>query len=749
MAMADTPLSDSRTQSPPREDLAGARRRSIGSGRARRFRRLVVGPTSAALIAAIVACGGGLDYPETEKEDVVEMLHGVEVEDPYRWLEDDNDPEVLAWVDAQNEVTFDYLRSLPGRDALEARLTELQDYARRSAPFRFGPHWFVRANDGLQDQDVLYRTPGPGTPEDEWEVLLDPNRLSDDGTVSLGVTSFTKDGALMAYALGEAGSDWQEFHVVEVASGEQRDDHLRWIKFSGAAWTHDNGGFFYSRYPEPDPDAAQGGLNRNQTIWYHRLGTPQDSDTLVFARPEEPDLLFGAEVSDDGRFLVVSIHEGTSQENRIHILDLGDPGAPRLDGDAAPLLDAGDASWVFLGNDGARFYFLTDHDAPRYRVVAVNVTRPAPANWLGVVPETEQTLETARIVGDRLILGYLDDAKSRLAVHTLGGSFERDVPLPGIGSAGQLTGGREDEALHFSFSSFLIPPSVFRYELASGETRPHWTPDFDFDFDGYETNQVFFASADGTEVPMFLTHRKDLRRDGDNPVMLYGYGGFNISLRPGFSPWNLAFLERGGVYAQVNLRGGGEYGEAWHEAGMRENKQNVFDDFVSAAEFLIHDSVTRPSRLAIAGGSNGGLLVGAVLNQRPELFGAALPAVGVMDMLRFHEFTIGWAWASDYGSPDDPEMFPVLRAYSPYHNIAPAEDFPPTLVTTADHDDRVAPGHSFKYAARLQEVHGGGEAPVLLRVQKSAGHGGGMPVSMQVALEADRWAFVLHHLGVE
>ncbi len=705
-----------------------------------------VGLLAAALLAG---CGGGLDYPDTPRQDLTETLHGVEVADPYRWLEDDRDPEVLAWVDAQNEVTFDYLESLPGRDELEARLTELQDYARRSAPFRFGPHWFVRANDGLQDQDVLYRTPGPGTPEDEWEVLIDPNALSEDGTVSLGMTSFTKDGALMAYALGEAGSDWREFRVLEVDSGEEREDRLRWIKFSGAAWTHDNGGFFYARYPEPDPDAAQGGVNRNQTIWHHRLGTPQDSDELVYARPDEPDWLFGAEVSDDGRHLVLSIREGTSDDNRIHLLDLGRADAPQPSGEATPLLDELDAAYQYLGNDGTRFYFRTNRDAPRYRIIAVDIRRPAPENWLELVPEAESTLETARIVGDRLMLAYLEDAKSRLAVHTLDGDHERDVELPGIGSVGQLTGGREDDALHFAFSSFLNPPSVFRYDLASGETTPHWAPDFDFDFDQYETNQVFFASHDGTQVPMFLTHRKEFSRDGNNPTLLYGYGGFNISLRPSFSPWNLAFLERGGVYVQVNLRGGGEYGEEWHQAGTRENKQNVFDDFIAAAEFLIHDSVTRPSRLAIAGGSNGGLLVGAVLNQRPELFGAALPAVGVMDMLRFHKFTIGWAWASDYGSPEDPEMFEVLRAYSPYHNLAPAEDWPPTLVTTADHDDRVAPGHSFKYAARLQEVQGDSEAPVLLRVQKSAGHGGGMPVSMRVALQADRWAFVMHHLGME
>ena len=701
------------------------------------------------LAAALgVGCGGGPDYPDTRKDAVEETLHGVVVEDPYRWLEDDRDPEVLAWVDAQNEVTFDYLESLPGREELAARLAELQDYARQSAPFRFGPHWFVRANNGLQDQDVLYRTPGPGTPEDEWEVLLDPNRMSDEGTVSLGMTSFTEDGALLAYALGEAGSDWQEFHVIEVETGERRPDHLRWIKFSGAAWTHDNGGFFYARYPEPDPDAAQGGVNRNQSIWYHRLGTPQDSDQLVFARPDEPDWLVGAEVSDDGRFLVLSIREGTSDDNRIQLIDLGDSGAPRFGEDPAPLLDAMDAAYDYLGNDGPRFYFRTNESAPRYRVTAVNRERPARENWLELVPETEHTLESARIVGDRLVLAYLEDAKSRLAVHGLDGAFERDVELPGIGSVGQLTGGRRDDAFHFAFNSFLSPPSVFRHDLASGETTLHWAPEFDFDFDAYETNQVFFASRDGTQVPMFLTHAKEISRDGDNPTMLYGYGGFNISLRPGFSPWRLAFLERGGVYAQVNLRGGGEYGEAWHEAGMRENKQNVFDDFIAAAEFLIHDSVTRPSRLAIAGGSNGGLLIGAVLNQRPELFGAALPAVGVMDMLRFHEFTIGWAWVSDYGSPEDPEMFPVLRGYSPYHNLASAEDWPPTLVTTADHDDRVAPGHSFKYAARLQEVQGGGDAPVLLRVQRSAGHGGGMPVSMRVELEADRWAFVLHHLGV-
>lgn len=700
-------------------------------------------------LALLAACGGGFDYPDTRREAVSETLHGVTVEDPYRWLEDDHDPEVLEWVDAQNEVTFEHLRSLPGRDALRDRLTELWNYARRSAPFRFGEHWFVRANDGLQDQDVLYRLGDPGDPQAEWEALLDPNSLSEDGTVSLGATSFTEDGTLLAYALGESGSDWRELRVMEVESGRNLDDRLQWIKFSGASWTRDNAGFFYSRYPEPDPDAAQGGITENQTVWYHELGTPQDSDRVVFARPDRPEWGVGARVSDDGRYVVFTVGEGTDERKRIQVLDLGGGSAPDLSGEVVPLLDEFDASYEFLGNDGPRFYFLTDRDAPRYRVVAVNLARPAPANWLEVVPEHEDTLERARIVGDRLALAYLDDAKSRLAVHTLDGAFERNAPLPGIGSVSQLTGGRSDDALHFVFSSFLAPPTVYRYDLESGEVSPHYEPDAPFAFDDYETNQVFYSSDDGTEVPMFLTHRKDMQRDGENPTLLYGYGGFNISLRPSFNPSNLVFLERGGVYVKANLRGGGEYGEPWHRGGMLENKQNVFDDFIAAAEFLIHDSVTQPDRLAIAGGSNGGLLVGAVLNQRPELFGAALPAVGVMDMLRFHRFTIGWAWTSDYGSPDDPEMFPVLRAYSPYHNVEESPDFPPTLVTTADHDDRVAPGHSFKYAARLQEVHGGGADPVLLRVQKSAGHGGGMPVSMRIELEADRWAFVLHHLGVE
>lgn len=700
-------------------------------------------------LSLLTACGGGFDYPETRKEAVSDTLHGVVVEDPYRWLEDDHDPEVLEWVDAQNEVTFDHLRSLPEREALRDRLTELWDYARQTAPFRFGEHWFVRANDGLQDQDVLYRLDDPDAPRSDWEVLLDPNALSEDGTVNLGATAFTEDGRLMAYALGESGSDWREFRVLEVETGERLDDHLRWIKFSGASWTHDNAGFFYSRYPEPDPDAAQGGLNRRQTVWYHTLGTGQDSDRLVFSRPDQPDWGVGAQVSDDGRYVVFTVGEGTDERKRIQVLDLRDGANPDFSGEVVPLLDDFEASWEFLGNDGRRFYFLTDRDAPRYRVVALNLTRPAPENWLEVIPEGESTLERARIVGDRLALAYLDDARSRVFLHTLDGEREREVALPGIGSVSQLTGGRKDDALHFVFSSFLSPPTVYRYDLASGDLAIHYAPDFPFEFDEYETNQIFYSSDDGTEVPLFLTHRKDFSRDGENPTLLYGYGGFNISLRPGFNPSTLVFLERGGVYAQANLRGGGEYGEPWHRAGMLENKQNVFDDFIAAAEFLIHDSVTQPDRLAIAGGSNGGLLVGAVLNQRPGLFGAALPAVGVMDMLRFHRFTIGWAWTSDYGSPEDPEMFPVLHAYSPYHNLAPGDAFPPTLVTTADHDDRVAPGHSFKYAARLQEVHGDGPNPVMLRVQKSAGHGGGMPVSMRVELEADRWAFVLHHLGVE
>ncbi len=702
-----------------------------------------------ALLLALAGCGGGLDYPYSDKGDVTEDMHGVTIPDPYRWLEDDHDPEVLEWVDAQNEVTREYLDALPAREALLGRLTELRDYARQSAPFRWGDRWFLRANDGLQDQDVLYRLTDPDQPQSEWEVLLDPNRLSEDGTVSLETTAFTEDGSLMAYGLGQSGSDWREFHVMDAGTGEKLDDHLRWIKFSGAAWTHDNGGFLYSRYPEPDPDAAQGGVNRNQTVWYHRLGTPQDSDEIVYSRPDQPDWLTGAQVSDDGRYAIFDIQEGTDHRSRIHVLDLKDAASPDFSGEVNPLLDEFDAAYDFLGNDGPVFYFLTNLDAPRYRVIALDLRRPDPAHFREVVAEGRETLLGARMFGDRFLLSYLTDASSRLAVHALDGTFERDVPLPGIGSVDQVSGKRNDPTMHFVFSSFLFPPSVYRYDFETGEADLEWEPDIPFDREAFETNQVFFASADGTQIPMFLTHRKDLSRDGDNPTLLYGYGGFNISLTPGFNPANLVFLEHGGVYAQANLRGGGEYGEEWHNAGRLLNKQNVFDDFIAAAEFLIHDSVTQPSRLAIAGGSNGGLLVGAVLNQRPELFGAALPAVGVMDMLRFHRFTIGWAWISDYGDPEDAEMFEVLHAYSPYHNIAPSETFPPVLVTTADHDDRVAPGHSFKYAARLQEVHGGGPAPILIRIQKSAGHGSGMPVSMRLALDADRFAFLFHSLRMD
>ncbi len=701
-------------------------------------------------LALFAGCDGdGLDYPYTDKGDVIEEMHGVAIEDPYRWLEDDHDPAVADWVDAQNEVTREYLDALAGRDALLARLTELHDHARKGAPFRWGGHWFLRANDGLQDQDVLYRLTDPDQPEAEWQVLLDPNRLSEDGAVSLETTAFAEDGSLLAYGLGTSGSDWREFHVMDVGTGETFDDHLRWIKFSDAAWTRDNAGFLYSRYPEPDPEAAQGGVNRNQTVWYHRIGTPQDSDQVVYARPDQPDWLTAARVSDDGRYAIFDIREGTDERSRIHVMDLRDPMHPDFGGEVIRMLDDFDAAYDFLGNDGPIFYLLTNRDAPRYRVIAVDLRQPQPENFREVIPEGRDRLLGARLLGNRFVLSYLTDASTSLRVHAMDGAFERDIPLPGLGSVDQISGRRSDPVMHFVFSSFVFPPSVFRHDLESGETALTWEPDIPFDREQFETVQIFYASADGTGVPMFLTHRKDMSRDGDNPVLLHGYGGFNISLTPGFNPSNLVFLEHGGVYAQANLRGGGEYGEEWHEGGRLGNKQNVFDDFIAAAEFLIHDSVTQPSRLAIVGGSNGGLLVGAVLNQRPELFGTALPAVGVMDMLRFHKFTIGRAWIPDYGDPDDPEMFPVLRAYSPYHNIAPSETFPPTLVTTADHDDRVAPGHSFKYAARLQEVHGGGRAPMLIRIQKGAGHGAGMPVSMRLELDADRLAFLFHHLRME
>ncbi len=689
------------------------------------------------------AGGGPIRYPATRRVDQVDHYHGTPVADPYRWLEDTDSPETRSWIEAQNRLTSAWLGSVPQRAAILKRMTELWDRPRWNVPFRKGGRVFSLRNDGLQDQAVLYVQDSPDAPP---RGLLDPNTLSRDGTVSLSTLAVSKDGGLLAYGVSEGGSDWQEFRVREVDTGRDRPDQLRWIKFSGAAWTADGGGFFYSRYPEPSARALTS-VVAGQRLHYHRLGTPQSEDVVVYERPDLPTLGFHPLVTDDGRYLVVTVWQGSDPANRVYVLDLGDPAAPRVEGEVVRLLDDADAAYDFVGSVGPVFYFRTDADAPLGRLIAVDLRAPERSAWRTVVPQTGDTLTRARIVDGHFVAEYLHDAHARVRLIPLDGGPVRDLDLPTLGSVGAVSGDPGDTDVFYSFTSFLHPSTIYRHELRTGRTETVHAPAAGFDPSRFTTEQVFYSSRDGTRVPMFLVHRRDLPRDGNNPALLYGYGGFRWNLVPGYSVPTLVWLEMGGVYAVPNLRGGAEYGEAWHRAGMLDRKQNVFDDFAAAAEFLVREGYTSPGKLAVSGASNGGLLVGAVVNQRPDLFGAALPAVGVMDMLRYHRFTIGWGWVPEYGSADDPEQFRWLRAYSPLHNLEPGTRYPATLVTTGDHDDRVVPGHSFKYAAALQAAQGG-DAPVLIRVETRAGHGAGKPTSMQIEEEADRLAFLVGALGV-
>ena len=685
-----------------------------------------------------------LQYPAARKSDVVDDYHGTRVPDPYRWLEDPDSPESRAWIEAQNKLTATYLADIPARAALRERLTKLWNYPKYGTPFRKARRYFFFKNDGLQNQSVLYKqaslTADP-------ETLLDPNVLSEDGTVALSTLAVSEDGRLLAYGTSASGSDWEEFRVRDVAEGRDLSDHLKWIKFSGASWTNDGAGFFYSRYPEPG-DKALTDVNRFQRLYYHRLGTDQTADVLVYERPDQPDWGMNAEVTDDGRYAVLHVWLGTDRRNRVYYLDLKHARRPKVTGEVVRLLDDFDASYAFVGNDGPVFYFLTDLEAPRKRVIAIDTRHPERARWREILSQGPDVLDGIHIIHDTFVANYMHDASSRLRLFTLEGRLVKDLPLPTLGSIGAISGERKDDEMFYAFTSFLYPTTIFRYDFKSGGTSVFKAPTIDFDPSGYETKQVFYSSKDGTRVPMFITHKKGLHLDGSNPTYLYGYGGFNISLTPSFSVAMLVWLEQGGVYAVPNLRGGGEYGEEWHQAGMHDKKQNVFDDFIAAAEYLIAQGYTSPSKLAIAGGSNGGLLVGAAITQRPELFGAALPAVGVMDMLRFHKFTIGWAWVTDYGSADSVAQFPYLYKYSPLHNIRAGTRYPATLVTTADHDDRVVPGHSFKFTAALQAAQAG-PRPVLIEIETKAGHGAGKPTSKLIEEQADRFAFLVRNLGIE
>ncbi len=687
-----------------------------------------------------------IQYPVARKSDVADDFHGTTVPDPYRWLEDPDSPETQAWIEAENRLTTAYLEQISERDAIRRRLTALWNYPKYSPPFRKAGRYFFFKNDGLQNQSVLYTQ---ASFEAAPEVLLNPNLFSEDGTVALSTLAISKDGRLLAYGTSASGSDWEEFHVREVASARDLPDHLRWIKFSGASWTHDRAGFFYSRYPEPQGKGADTltGVNRFQKLYYHRLGTDQSEDVLVYERPDQPDWGIGADVTNDGRYAILTVWLGTDRRNRVYYLDLHHATHPTVADEVVRLLDEFDAGYSFVGNDGPVFYFLTDLDAPRRRVIVIDTQHPERHRWREIIPQSEDVLESVQIIHDTFVANYLHDAHSRLRLFALDGRPLKDLELPTLGSVSAVSGERKDDEMFYAFTSFLYPTTIFRYDFKTEETSVFKAPAIDFDPSRYETKQVFYASKDGTRVPMFITHRTGLKPDGSNPTFLYGYGGFNISLTPSFSVGILVWLEMGGVYAVPNLRGGGEYGEEWHQAGMHEKKQNVFDDFIAAAEYLIAQGYASPTKLAIGGGSNGGLLVGAAMTQRPELFAAALPVVGVMDMLRFHKFTIGWAWVTEYGSADSVQQFPHLYAYSPLHRLKPGTSYPATLVTTADHDDRVVPGHSFKFTAALQAAQAG-PWPVLIQIETKAGHGAGKPTSKIIEEQANRWAFVVRNLGM-
>src|SRR2546427_2500852 len=694
--------------------------------------------------SAVPAPAQTLQYPAARKSDVVDDYHGTRVPDPYRWLEDPDSPESRAWIEAENRLTAAYLAEVPARATIRQRLTQLWNYPKYGAPFRKGRRYFFFKNDGLQNQSVLYKqaslTADP-------ETLLDPNLLAEDGTVALSTLGVSDDGRLLAYGTSASGSDWEEFRVRDVVTARDLPDHLKWIKFSGASWTKDGAGFFYSRYPEPT-DKALTDVNRFQRLYYHRLGTDQAQDVLVYERPDQPDWGMNAEVTDDGRYAVLQVWLGTDRRNRVYYLDLKDAKRPKVTGDVVRLLDDFDASYAFVGNDGPVFYFLTDLDAPRKRVIAIDTRHPERARWREIIPQAPDVLDGVQIIHDTFVANYMHDASSRLRLFARDGRFVKDLPVPTLGSIGGISGERKDDEMFYAFTSFLYPTTIFRYDFKSGVTSVFKAPAIDFDPSGYETKQLFYTSKDGTRVPMFITHRKGLRLDGSNPTYLYGYGGFNISLTPSFSVAMLAWLEMGGVYAVPNLRGGREDGEGLHQAGMHDKKQNVFDDFIAAAEYLIAQGYTSTSKLAIAGGSNGGLLVGAAITQRPELFGAALPAVGVMDMLRFHKFTIGWAWVTDYGSADSAAPVPLFYQYSPLHNISARPRHPATPLPPAAHHDPVLPGHSFKFTATLQAAQAGSQ-PVLIEIETKAGHGAGKPTSKVIEEQADRMAFLVKNLGIQ
>ncbi len=678
-----------------------------------------------------------LQYPKAAKDGTVDEYFGEKVSDPYRWLENDTSAQTAAWVETENKVTNAYLQKIPFREKLLKRLTELSSYERIGAPFKQNGKWYFYRNDGLQNQYVIYvKDQLDGEPR----VFLDPNKLSTDGTVALKSLDFSNNGRWAAYAISRSGSDWQEFFVIDLATGELTDDHIEWAKFSDASWLGD--GFYYSAYDRPTEGKEFSNVNAGHKIYYHKIGTPQSDDVLFYQNPTEPKRFYDVEVNED-ETLMYLYESGAGAGNNLYVRDLRQK-------DALFIQMTNDMDYLYspLYDDGDRLYFFTNFGAPKGRIMTADIHQPGVNDWQELVPEQKNVLSGASVIGRQLVLTYSQDASDHAFIYGLDGKLRHEVKLPMVGSV-DFTGKEKEPECFYSFTSFTQPGTVYRYDLTANTSTLYQQPQVKFRLQDYESRQLFFESKDGTRVPMFITYKKGMKLDGKNPVFLYGYGGFNISLGPAFSALRIPFLEKGGIYAQVNLRGGNEYGEEWHQAGTKLQKQNVFDDFISAAEYLIREGYTSKERLAIVGGSNGGLLVGACMTQRPDLFKVAIPQVGVMDMLRYHKFTIGWNWASDYGTSDDSkEMFEYLKGYSPLHNLKPGTAYPATLVTTADHDDRVVPAHSFKFAATLQECHKGPN-PVLIRIDTKAGHGGGKPLAKVLDEQADIYSFILYNMGLK
>lgn len=677
-----------------------------------------------------------LKYPQPKKVDVVDNYFGVKIEDPYRWMEDVNDPDVAKWVEEENKLTESFLSKIPFRDKLRERLTELWNYEKYSSPRKEGEYYVYSKNSGLQEQSVVYIQKGL---EGNSEVLLDPNKLSADGSVSLAGIYFSKDQKFCGYSISRGGSDWREFYVMDVKTKELLPDHLEWIKFSGISWYKD--GFFYSRYDTPEGEELKA-KNEFQKLYYHKIGEPQSEDKLVYKDDKNPNRGFSGFVTDDQKYLIVSIWEGSANNNLLAYSKLnGEEPKIKL------IFDKSEAQYDFIDNIGDKFLILTDYEAPNLKLVLVDPENPEKENWQTVLPETKNVIYSVSSAGGRLIVTYLKDANSKVVVYDINGKKLHDVELPGIGTARGFDGKKNDKEVFYTFTSFTYPPTIYKYDIEKNESVLFRKPKVKFNSDDYVTKQVFYKSKDGTKIPLFIVHKKGLELNGDNPTLLYAYGGFNISMRPSFRLTMLPLLENGGIYAMACLRGGGEYGDKWHKAGMLDKKQNVFDDFISAAEYLIDEKYTSNKKLAIFGGSNGGLLVGAVTNQRPDLFRVSIAAVGVMDMLRFHKFTIGWAWVPEYGSSEKEEQFKYLIKYSPLHNIKSSVEYPAMLITTADHDDRVFPAHSFKYAATLQEKYKG-ENPVIIRIETKVGHGAGTSTSKTIDLYSDMLSFMFYNMGL-